>query len=96
MLLQLHHYGEFIVTFEEISHLFLRSVPLTMAKYSTLFLISFEFSEAVARRCSVKKVLLKISQDSQENTCAGVSYLRSPSEEVPLNLLKSVGFVSYQ
>ena len=75
MLLQLRHYGEFIVTFEEISHLFLKSVPLTIAKYSTLFLISFEFSEAVARRCSVKKVLLKISQKSQENTCARVSYL---------------------
>ena len=26
------------------------------------------------RRCSVKKVLLKISKISQENTCAGVSF----------------------
>ena len=32
-------------------------------------------SEAVARRCSVKKVFLKISQYSQENTCARVSLL---------------------
>ena len=32
-------------------------------------------SEAVARRCSVKKVLLEISQNSQENTCARVSFL---------------------
>ena len=32
-------------------------------------------AEAVVRRCSVKKVFLKISQNSQENTCARVSFL---------------------
>ena len=32
-------------------------------------------SEAVARRCSVKKVFLEISQNSQESTCARVSFL---------------------
>ena len=32
-------------------------------------------TEAVTRRCSVKKVFLKISQNSQENTCARVSFL---------------------
>ena len=32
-------------------------------------------AEEVAWRCSVKKVLLKISQNSQENTCARVSFL---------------------
>ena len=32
-------------------------------------------SEAVAQRCSVKKVFLEISQNSQENTCARVSFL---------------------
>ena len=31
--------------------------------------------EAVARRCSVKKVFLEISQNSQENTFARVSFL---------------------
>ena len=31
--------------------------------------------EAVAQRCSVKKVLLKFTQNSQENTLARVSYL---------------------
>ena len=31
-------------------------------------------SEAVVQRCSVKKVLLKISQNSQENTCARVCF----------------------
>ena len=34
------------------------------------------YSEAVTRRCSVKKVL-EISQNSQENTCVRVSFLKS-------------------
>ena len=32
-------------------------------------------SEAVTRSCSVKKVFLKVSQNSQKNTCARVSFL---------------------
>ena len=39
---------------------------------SPLFL---QYREAVARRCSVKKVFLDISQNSQENACARVSFL---------------------
>ena len=35
----------------------------------------FFCSEAVARRCSVKRVFLKILQNSQENTCVRVSFL---------------------
>ena len=35
---------------------------------------SINFSEAVVQRCSVKMVSLKISQNSQENICAGVSF----------------------
>ena len=31
--------------------------------------------EAVVQRCSAKKVFLKISQNSQENTCARISFL---------------------
>ena len=31
--------------------------------------------EAVDQRCSVKKVSLRISQNSQENTCVRVSFL---------------------
>ena len=31
--------------------------------------------EAVVQRCSVKKLLVEISQNSQENTCARVSFL---------------------
>ena len=31
--------------------------------------------EAVVQRCSVKKMFLEISQNSEENTCARVSFL---------------------
>ena len=37
--------------------------------------IHFILIEAVVQRCSVKKVSLEISQNSQENTCARVSFL---------------------
>ena len=32
------------------------------------------YVEAVVRRCSVKKLLIEILQNSQENTCARVSF----------------------
>ena len=32
-------------------------------------------SEAVLRRCSIKKVFIEVSQNSQENTCAKVTFL---------------------
>ena len=34
-----------------------------------------QYTEAAFQRCSVKKVFLEISQNSQENTCARVSFL---------------------
>ena len=34
--------------------------------------------EAVAQRCSVEKMFLEISQNSQENTYARVSFLVTP------------------
>ena len=37
---------------------------------------AFAGTEAVAQSCSIKKVFVKIQQNSQENTCVGVSYLR--------------------
>ena len=40
----------------------------TLCKF--VFLSDHIFREAVAQRCSVKKVFLEISQNSQENTCA--------------------------
>ena len=41
---------------------------------SFIFLTIF-FTKAVVWRCSLKKVFLKISQNSQENTCVRVSFL---------------------
>ena len=43
--------------------------------------------EAVFRRCSVKKVFLEISQNSQENTCVRVSFLIK-LQAAPATLLK--------
>ena len=37
--------------------------------------INQRYAEAVVRRCSVGKVFLEISENSQENTCARVSFL---------------------
>ena len=34
-----------------------------------------KITDAVARKCSVKKVFLEVSQNSQENTSARVSFL---------------------
>ena len=38
-------------------------------------ILILEYSEAAVQRCSVKKVSLEISQNSQENTCARVYFL---------------------
>ena len=40
-----------------------------------VFLFEDKFPAALAQRCSVKKVFLEISQNSQENTCARASFL---------------------
>ena len=45
---------------------------MRLIKVNTLF---YFISEAVVRRCSVKKMFLEISHNSQENTCARVSFL---------------------
>ena len=51
---------------------------MSSAKYNIFrkgLLSTSECLEAVAQRCFVKKVLLEISQNSQENTCARASFL---------------------
>ena len=40
----------------------------------TMIMIMILFSEAVIQKCSLKNLLLKISQNSQENNCVGVSF----------------------
>ena len=44
--------------------------------------------KAVAQRCSIKKVLLEISQNSQENTCARVSFLIKLHKGLACNFIK--------
>ena len=51
--------------------------------------IYFQKLEAVVQRCSVKKVFLEILQNSQENTCARVSFLiRLWHRRFPINFVK--------
>ena len=45
-------------------------------------------SEAVAHRCSVKKLFLEISQNSQKSTCARVSFLTKLQARGPATILK--------
>ena len=49
----------------------------TKGKFQTedLHRTYYRYSEAVAQRCSIKKMFLEISQNSRENTSAGVSFL---------------------
>ena len=50
------------------------SIPLK--HYGTLVSAIIDInSEAVVQSCSVKKIFLEISQNSQENICARVSFL---------------------
>ena len=53
----------------------------TAARSSDFCCIS-QNSEAISRMCSVKKIILKILQNSQENTCARVSFLFYKTEQV--------------
>ena len=48
-----------------------------LSEFATLHVNAFwgVVIEVVVQRCSVKKVFLEISQNSQENTCARVSFL---------------------
>ena len=48
---------------------------------------NMEDTEAVTLKCSVKRVLLKISQNSQENACTRVSFLIK-LEAAPATLLR--------
>ena len=47
----------------------------TWNNFMKYFYLSIQHSEAVVQMCSVKKVFLGISQNSQENTCTRVSFL---------------------
>ena len=50
-----------------------------VAQYTVLTKIqNIDYSEVVTQWCSVKKVFLKISKNSQENTCATLFYRTRP------------------
>ena len=51
-----------------------RAVEIVRRSTVYTFLVSFRATDAVVQRCPVKKVFLEISQKSQENTCAWVSF----------------------
>ena len=52
-------------------------IPDSADNKSLMLLHHSQYTEAVGRRCSVKKMFLKISQNSQENNCAKVSFLKN-------------------
>ena len=48
--------------------------------YISLLQLDHILRDAVTQRCSVKKVLLQILQNSHENTCARVSFSKKASD----------------
>ena len=61
---------------------FLRAISLLPEKKALFF---FYPAEVVVQRCSVKKVFLEISQNSQENTWARVSFYKVAGLRLLLN-----------
>ena len=59
-------------------------------------LINFnlQLTEAVIQRCSVKKVLLEISQNSQENTCVRISFFNKAASLLFIILIFTLSFYS--
>ena len=45
------------------------------SKIAPILNLDLQLPEAVVQRCSVKRLFLEISQNSQENACARVSFL---------------------
>ena len=61
-----------------------------------IFHISAFFRNSVVRRCSVKKMFLKISQNSQENTCARASFsIKLQASGLQLHLKRDSGTVIF-
>ena len=70
----LEPYQKFMVNFLLQKYLIAQS-PLLCLQKNFIMDVPFYTSEVVVRKYSVKKLLLKISQNSQENTCVRVSFL---------------------
>ena len=64
-------------------------ITATVMKELNINHMSFIFTGVVVRMCSVKKLFLKISQNSLTNTCARVSFLtKLQNSGRPVTLLK--------
>ena len=65
--------------------------PFKIVEYPNTIIKNY--AEAVARTFSVKKVFLKVSHNSQGNTCVGVSFeikLLASGLSFPVNFAKSL------
>ena len=58
------------------------------SRFYPIINVSVLYPEVVVRRCSVKKLFLKISQNSQENTCVRASFFNKVASLRPATLLK--------
>ena len=69
-----------------------RTSPIAASASLGVLFLNLLFAEAATRGCSVKKIFSIISQDSQENTCAIVSFLKKRLWHwcFPVNLGKSL------
>ena len=84
--------------FSKITGMAVKWLYQDVVTFNSIFqnLHSFEGQEGVTPRKSVKKLLLKISQNSQGNTCVGVSFLRNLLDACEFSeILKSSFFTDY-
>ena len=73
----------------------IKKLHLKITGHVYSFIESAEISEVVAQRCSVKKFLWEISQKSQENTCARVSFLTKLQASTIKQTLAQVFFCEF-
>ena len=74
------NWQNFITNVSEFSYYFGEALMKRYTCYSkscyiAIKIFELELKETVAKSCSVKKVFLEVSQNSQENTCARDSFL---------------------
>ena len=74
--LTLNNFTLYSPALKQQKHLALTNSHATISYFkNAMKIFHSENLEAVVQRCSVKKAFLEISQNSQENTCAKVSFL---------------------
>ena len=63
-----------LLLLKRLLHTIITTLPMVIFFLVTMLSL-LSYQKAVVQRCSVKKVFLKISQNSQKNTCARVFFL---------------------